>query len=94
MKRLYFYFNFWNKNKENIALLENKKFGKGCFKPSEHILYLNFFRRPTVVGGIIRHPLSNFCPGFLMNQVGMSVSVSIFYICTSEIYLSKGRYTW
>ena len=35
MKRLYFRFNFWKKNKENIALLENKKFGKSYFKPSE-----------------------------------------------------------
>ena len=44
MKRLCFCFNFWKKNyKENIALLENKKFGKGCFNLSEHILYLKFF---------------------------------------------------
>ena len=43
------------KNKENIALCESKKFGKGCFKPSGH-----------------SH--SNFCPGFLINHVGMSES--------------------
>ena len=55
-KRLYFCFNFWKKkNKENIALCESKKFGKGCFKPSGH-----------------SH--SNFCPGFLINHVGMSES--------------------
>ena len=47
MKRLYFCFNFWKKNKENVALLENKKLGKGCFKPFEHILYLKFFSSPN-----------------------------------------------
>ena len=41
MKRLYFCFNFCGKKKENIALLENKKFREGCFKPSAHSL-LNF----------------------------------------------------
>ena len=44
MKRLYFCFNFCKKNKkQNIAVLENKRFGKGCFKPSEYMLYLNCF---------------------------------------------------
>ena len=66
------------KNKENIALLEDRKLGKGCFKPSEYILYLIFFRHLTMVGGIIRHSLSNFCPGFLMNQVGMSELHTIY----------------
>ena len=52
MKRLEFCFNLKKKqtkkkNKENIALLENKKFGRGCFMPSEHILYLNFFPPPN-----------------------------------------------
>ena len=47
MKRLYFCFNFWKKSKENIAVLENKKFGKGCLKSSEHILYLIFFPPPN-----------------------------------------------
>ena len=35
------------KKKENIGLLENKKFGKDCFKPSEHILYLKFLPLPN-----------------------------------------------
>ena len=56
-----------------VAALENKTFGKGCFKPSEHILYLIFFCCPTMVGGIIRHSLSIFCPGFVINQAGMYV---------------------
>ena len=30
-----------------VAALENKTFGKGCFKPSEHILYLIFFLLPN-----------------------------------------------
>ena len=51
MKRLEFCFNLKKKqkkeNKENIAFLENKKFGRGCFMPSEHILYLNFFPPPN-----------------------------------------------
>ena len=68
---MYFRFNLWEKNEENIALVENKKFKKVCFKPSEHILY----SIPTMVGGIISHSLSNFCPNFLINQVGMSVLV-------------------
>ena len=49
MKRLYFYFNFWKK-KQNIAVLENKKFGKGCFKPPEDMLYLKFFLLPNHSG--------------------------------------------
>ena len=73
MKRLYFCFNFWKKNKENITLLENKKLRKGCLKPSAHILYLKFFRHPNMAAGIIMYPFLNFCPGFLINQVGMSV---------------------
>ena len=73
MKRLYFRFNFWKKNKENIALLENKKFGKSYFKPSEQTCIYFFSRRPTMVGGIKRHSISNFCPGFLINQVRTSV---------------------
>ena len=72
MKRLYFCLNIWKKDKEDIALLENKKVGKGCFKPSEHILCLNIFPPPSHGSGIIRHSFSNFCPGFLINQVGMS----------------------
>ena len=47
MKRLYFCFNFWKKKKENIALGKNKKIAKGCFKPSEYILYLTFFPPPN-----------------------------------------------
>ena len=61
MKRLYSCFNFW---KKNIVVFENKKFGKGCFKPSEHMLYLIFPRCPIMVGGVIRHSLSSFCPGY------------------------------
>ena len=59
-----------------MAVLENKKFGKGCFKPYEHILYLIFFllpnhgRQHNYFG---QHSLSVFCPGFLINQVGTSV---------------------
>ena len=34
---------FGKKIKENIALFENKNFGRGCFKPSEHSLYSTFF---------------------------------------------------
>ena len=37
-------------SKENIVL-QNKKFGKDRFKPSEHISYLIFFRHPTMVLG-------------------------------------------
>ena len=66
MKRFYFCFNFW---KKNIAALANKKFGKGSFKPSKHMLYLIFFSRPTMEGCIIRHSLSIFCPGFLISHV-------------------------
>ena len=74
VKRLYSCFNIWKKQL-NIAVLENKKFGKGCFKPSEHISYLIFvpFPNPTMVGGIITHSFSISCPGFLINQVGMSI---------------------
>ena len=35
------------KNKENITLRENKKFEKGCAKPSEHILFLKIFPPPS-----------------------------------------------
>ena len=58
------------KKKENIDLYENKKFEKGSFKPSEHIL--QFFCHPTMVCAIIRHSLSSCCPGFLKNEVGNS----------------------
>ena len=38
--KLHFCFNFCKKrHTEIIALLENKKFGKGCFKSSEHIYF-------------------------------------------------------
>ena len=43
MKRLYFCFNFWKKNKENIALPENKKFGKSC----ENHLSTSFTKNET-----------------------------------------------
>ena len=33
------FFLISGKNKENTALLEIRKLGKGCLKPSEHILY-------------------------------------------------------
>ena len=87
------------KNRENIALLEDRKLGKGCFKPSEYILYLIFFRHLTMVGGIIRHSLSNFCPGFLINQVGMSatlknvsvVSLNLFF---KQLYLKNNAYIY
>ena len=46
-KRLYFCFNLWIKSKKKLALLENKKFGKGCFNPSEHTLYLKIFPPPN-----------------------------------------------
>ena len=45
MERLYFCFN-GKKTKGNIALLEKKQFGKGYFKPSEKILFVNFFQLP------------------------------------------------
>ena len=57
MKRLSFCFNFWRK-KIKYSFLENKKFEKDYFKPSEDILHLKFFRR------IIRHSRSNFYRGF------------------------------
>ena len=73
-EKIEFLFEFLRtKSKENIPVLENKKFGKGCLKLSEHILYLKcFLSFKYVVGGIIKHSPSNFCPCFLINQVGMS----------------------
>ena len=87
------------KNKENIALLEDRKLGKGCFKPSEYILYLIFFRHLTMVGDIIRHSLSNFCPGFLINQVGMSatlknISVVFLIFFFKQLYLKNNAYIY
>ena len=40
-----------------------------------HLIFNSIFRRPTMVGALlgIRHSLSNFCHGFLINQVGMPV---------------------
>ena len=40
-----------------------------------HLTFNSIFRRPTMVGALlgIRHSLSNFCHGFLINQVGMPV---------------------
>ena len=73
-EKIEFLFEFLRtKSKENIPVLENKKFGKGCLKLSEHILYLKcFLSFKYVVGGIIKHSPSHFCPCFLINQVGMS----------------------
>ena len=38
------FFQFLEKKQRKLALLENKKFDKGCYEPSEHILYLKFFK--------------------------------------------------
>ena len=62
------------KKQRKLALLENKKFDKGCYEPSEHILYSKFFSPLNYGGNIIRHSLTNFCLSFLINQVVMSGS--------------------
>ena len=75
-EKIEFLFEFLRtKSKENIPVLENKKFGKGCLKLSEHILYLKcFLSFKYVVGGIIKHSPSNFCP--FLNKSGWNVWVS------------------
>ena len=81
--RTIFVSNFWKKkNKENIALLKNKKFEKACFEPFEHISYLIFFR--CIMGGIMRDSLSNFCPGSLINQVGMFVMKKVKVVINND----------
>ena len=43
-EKIEFLFEFLRtKSKENIPVLENKKFRKGCLKLSEHTLYLQCF---------------------------------------------------
>lgn len=47
------FFQFLEKKQRKLALLENKKFDKGCYEPSEHILYLIFFHGSTVVAKLL-----------------------------------------
>ena len=46
------------------------------------------------MGGIIRHSLLNFCPGFLINLVGMSVSalMKVHPICHVNFETTVSRF--
>ena len=79
MKRLFLFPISGKKNKEKIALLKNKKFEKDCFEPFEH---LNIFR--CIMGGIMRDSLSNFCPGFLINEAGMFVMKKVKVVINND----------
>ena len=72
-EKIEFLFEFLRtKSKENIPVLENKKFGKGCLKLSEHILYLKgFLSFKYIVVALLSIHLQIFAR-FLINQVGMS----------------------
>ena len=72
-EKIEFLFEFLRtKSKENIPVLENKKFGKGCLKLSEHILYLKgFLSFKYMVVALLSIHLQIFAH-FLINQVGMS----------------------
>ena len=70
---------------KNIILLENKELGKGCFKPSAHILQLIFFHNPAMVGDIIKHSLSKFLSWFL-NKSGCNVCETIIFTGKNSAY--------
>ena len=83
MNRQYFCFNFWKISIENIAFLENKKFKKGRFEPSELILYLTFFPPPNHDGRHYVHSII-YNPGIL-NCVTFKERVFDFYSKHQEV---------
>ena len=59
------------KKNENITSLKTKSLEKAVLSHLSTTYIYKFFRRQTMVDGILIHSRSNFYPGFLLNQVGM-----------------------
>ena len=76
MKILYFCFYFRGKNQRKYSSKKKEKKKKEKSFKNSILSYLStsyieiFFHHPTMVGGIIKHSLSDFYHGFLINQVG------------------------
>ena len=69
------FFQFLEKKQRKLALLENKKFDKGCYEPSEHILYLIFFHGSTMMAKLLGFTL-NFLSQFL-NKSGCNAWMKV-----------------